>query len=104
MVNYGTHRTGLLILTNKIMIFKLEFPERTEFLQARNIAHLVDQYIEEYGEDLNTIEKVTSISDEEAKTIMLTNTDTSTFDECPEISLYDLSCGDDFAIIGSTEW
>lgn len=85
------------------MIFKLQFTDRTEFIQAKSQLHLLQSYEAEYEgfQDINDVEE---ISEEEAKTIMLTNTDTSTFDECPEISLYDLSCGDDFTIIGSTEW
>jgi len=33
---------------------------------------------------------------------MLKNTDSSTFEECPEFSLYDTVVGDDFVIVGST--
>ena len=87
------------------MIFKLEFTDRTEFAQAKNLSLLQKEYGKEYGkEEFMDIKSVTIIEDDAAKTMMLTNTDTSTFDECPEISLYDLSCGDDFTIIGSTEW
>lgn len=87
------------------MIFKLEFTDRTEFAQAKSLKKLHDDYAMEYGEEeITNIKTVLIIEEEEAKAIMLTNTDTSTFDECPEISLYDLSCGDDFVIIGSTEW
>ncbi len=85
------------------MIFKLEFSDRTEFIQAKSQLHLLQSYEAEY-EGFQDINEVEEISEELAKTTMLTNTDTSTFDECPEISLYDLSCGDDFTIIGSTEW
>ena len=64
-----------------------------------------EDYAQEYGEEeILEIKSITIIEADAAKTIMLTNTDSSTFDECPEISLYDLSCGDDFTIIGSTEW
>lgn len=85
------------------MIFKLQFTDRTEFIQAKSQLHLLQSYEAEY-EGFQDINEVEEISEEDAKTIMLTNTDTSTFEECPEISLYDLSCGDDFTIIGSTEW
>jgi len=87
------------------MIFKLEFTERTEFVQAKNLKKLQEDYTDECGEDeVLAIKSISIISEAAAKTIMLTNTDTSTFDECPEISLYDLVCGDDFVIVGSTEW
>ncbi len=87
------------------MIFELKFTERTEFAQAKNLKKLQEDYAQEYGEEeILEIKSITIIEADAAKTIMLTNTDSSTFDECPEISLYDLSCGDDFTIIGSTEW
>ena len=87
------------------MIFELKFTDREEFVQARSMANMVANYTMEYGEEeVFRIKNVKVIRDEDAKTITLRNTDTSTFDECPEISLYDLSCGDEFCIIGSTEW
>jgi len=87
------------------MIFKLKFYDKIEFAQAKNLNDLQDKYSQEYGIDfwMDCI-LITIITDEEAKEIMLKNTDTSTFDECPEFSLYDTAVGDDFAIIGSTEW
>lgn len=87
------------------MIFKLKFTDKIEFAQAKDNYDLQEKYSEEYGIDswLEVIE-VIRITDEEAKEIMLKNTDVSTFDECPEFSLYDTVVGDDFAIVGSTEW
>ncbi len=85
------------------MIYKLKFGDRTEFAQAKNKLHLLQSYESEF-ELFQEIKEVQEISEDEAKIMMLKNTDTSTFEECPEISLYDLSCGDDFTIIGSTEW
>lgn len=87
------------------MIFKIEFSSKTEFAQAKDAYHLQEEYSNEYGrEEFLEIAKITHISDEEAKTIMLKNTDSSTFEEMPEFSLYDNVCGDDFCIVGSTEW
>lgn len=87
------------------MIFKLEFKEKKEFVQAKTIDILKEKYIEEYGiEDWKDVIQITEISDEEAKGIILTNTDVSTFDECPEFSLYDSVVGDDFCVVSSTDW
>jgi len=85
------------------MIFKLEFTDKTEFAQAKSQLHLLQSYESEY-EGFQDILNVEEISEEAAKTIMFTNTDTSTFDICPEISLYNSVCGDYFSIVGSTEW
>lgn len=87
------------------MIFKIEFSSKTEFAQAKDEQDLTINYISEYGrEEFLSIAKIIPISDEEAKTIMLKNTDESTYDEMPEFSLYDTVFGDDFCIVGSTEW
>lgn len=87
------------------MIFKLTFKDdenRIDWCQAKNQLHLLQSYDEEYG-DFQDIKEVVEISEEDAKTIMLQNTD---YDENePEsISLYDTVSGDDFLIVGSTEW
>ena len=87
------------------MIFKLEFADRTEYVQAKEVFHLIDEYVKEYGNDeFLEVHKIGKISDEEAKTIMIKNVDSSTFDECPEFSLYTLVVGDDFVIVASTQW
>ena len=90
------------------MIFRLKFSDKTEFVQAKNQLHLLQNYQQEYG-DFIDIEEVEEISDEEAKTIMLLNDEYN--DELPEsdenfkeFSLYDSVCGDYFTILGSTEW
>ena len=90
------------------MIFRLKFSDKTEYAQAKTQLHLLQNYQQEY-EDIIDIEEVEEISDEEAKTIMLLNDEYN--DELPEsdenfkeFSLYDLVCGDDFVIVGSTEW
>lgn len=86
------------------MIYRLKFSDKEEFATAKNQLHLLQNYEREFGGDWQDIEEVEEISDDEAKVIMLTNTDTSTFEEMPEFSLYDQAIGDQFAIIGSTDW
>lgn len=90
------------------MIFKLEFADKTEFAQAKSQLHLLQEWNKEY-DDFDDILEVTEISEEEAKTIMLTNNEYN--DELPEdddnfkeFSLWDASTGYSFCIIGSTEW
>ena len=90
------------------MIFKLEFSDKTEFAQAKSQLHLLQEWNKEY-DDFDDILEVTEISEEEAKTIMLKNNEYN--DELPEddenfkeFSLYDASVGEDFCVIGSTEW
>ncbi len=90
------------------MIFKLSFEDgRIDWITAKSPIHLIKEYDKDYDLPIQEIEDLQEISDEEAKTIMLKNTD---FDEdnsddmSEEISLYDLSVGDDFAIVGSTEF
>lgn len=87
------------------MIFKLKFADKTEFAQAKSQLHLLQSYHKEL-DGFEDIEEVEEISDEAAKTIMLTNTeyDENDPDDMPEISLYDLVAGDDFEIVGSSEY
>lgn len=90
------------------MIFKLKFSDKTEFAQAKSQLHLLQEWNKEY-DDFDDILEVNEISEEEAKTIMLKNNEYN--DELPEddenfkeFSLYDASVGEDFCLIGSTEW
>lgn len=91
------------------MIFKLIFDYKQEYAQARNQLDLLQQYHKEF-EGFEDILEVVEISEEEAKTIMLSNNeynpDLPIDDEFnyPEFSLYDTVVGDDFVIVGSTEW
>jgi len=87
------------------MIYKLICNDRTEYAQAKNQLHLLQSYDEE-NDGFHDITEVVEVSDEEAKVIMLRNTDYNEDDpnDTEEISLYDSACGDDFQIIGSTEW
>ncbi len=87
------------------MIYKLEFSDRKEYVQAKDKFHLAEEYINEYGiDEFFDVIRIINISEEEAKTIMIKNVDSSTFDECPEFSLDTLVVGDDFVIVASTEW
>lgn len=86
------------------MIFKIKFENKTEYAQAKDMGDLLQSYQEEYGDDVKEIKSVSEISEAQAKKIKLKNTDLSTYDECPEFSLYDTVSGDDFIIVGSTEW
>lgn len=90
------------------MIFKLKFSDKTEFAQAKNQLHLLQSYSQEYDDFLD-IEEVEELTDEQAKAIMLTNTEynedlAESDDNAKEFSLFDYACGDDFLIIGSSEW
>ena len=90
------------------MIFKLIFDDKQEYAQAKSQLHLLQEYHKEY-EGFEDILEVVEISEEEAKTIMLSNNeynpDLPIDDEFnyPEFSLYDTVVGDDFIIVGSTE-
>lgn len=89
------------------MIFKLTFEDgRIDWCTAKNQLHLLKEYDKEYDLSLQEIEDIQEISEEEAKTIMLTNTDYDENDpeDMEQISVYDSAVGDDFLIIGSTEW
>jgi len=90
------------------MIFKLEFSDKTEFAQAKSQLNLLQEWNKEF-DDFDDILEVIEITEEEAKTIMLRNNEYN--DELPEdeenfkeFSLHTASVGDDFCVIGSTEW
>lgn len=90
------------------MIFKIKLDNRTDYAQAKNQVDLLQNYESEFGE-LKYIEEVIEISEEEAKTIMLLNNEYNEF--LPEseenfkyFSLYDSVCGNNFVLVGSTDW
>ena len=91
------------------MIFKLIFEDKQEYAQAKSQLHLLQEWNKEY-DDFDDILEVIEISEEEAKTIMLSNNEYDPElpidDEFnyPEFSLYDTVVGDDFVVVGSTEW
>lgn len=84
------------------MIFELKFSDKTEFANAKSELHLLQEYYKEYGDDFLEIQTIKTITDEEAKTIMLKSNEPDLIDE---FSLYSCSSDDGFFnIIGSTEW
>lgn len=87
------------------MIFKLIFEDKTEFCQAKSQLHLLQSYEKEY-DGFQEIKEIVEISEEEAKTIMLSNSEYDETDptDSAEVSLFDQVVGDDFVIVGSTEW
>jgi hypothetical protein len=88
------------------MIYKIVCEDRTEYAQAKDLLHLLKSYDEEF-EGIQDITEVVEISEDEAKTIMLSNPDydeDNPGDEPKEFSLFDTVVGDDFQIVGSTEW
>ncbi len=89
------------------MIYKLTYDDdRIDWCTAKSILHCLKSYDAEFDLSLQEVEDIREISDEEAKTVMVGN---SEFDEddpndSPTMPLYDLAVGDDFAIIASTEF
>ncbi|AXP79205.1 hypothetical protein CJ739_105 [Mariniflexile rhizosphaerae] len=90
------------------MIFKLTFDDgRIEWCTAKDQLHLLKSYDADFDLPIQEIESIDHISDEEAKTIMVRNIefDEDNPDDMPEeICLYDLSVGEDFVLIASTEF
>lgn len=90
------------------MIFKLIFDDKQEYAQAKSQLHLLQEWNKEF-DDFDDILEVVEISEEDAKTIMLSNNEYNSElpeddDNFKEFSLYDTVVGDDFAVVGSTEW
>ncbi len=90
------------------MIYKLTFEDdRIDWCTAKDQLHLLKSYDKDFDLDIQDIKSIEEISDEEAKKVMVKN---SEFDENnpkdfpEEMSLYDLSVGEDFSFIASNEW
>ncbi len=92
----------------RTMIYKLTFEDgRIDWCTAKNELHLLKSYDVDFDLPLQEIEDLYSITDEEAKTIMVRNTDydEDNPDDMPkQISLYDLAIGEFFDIIASTDY
>ena len=92
------------------MIYKIEFKSGIiEYCATKTEGefNLLKEYSDEYELYIEDIERVTLISDEEAKSIMVVNTeyDADQPDDMPEeLCLFDLATGDDFAIISTSEY
>lgn len=94
------------------MIYKLTFENgRIDWCTAKDQLHLLKSYdLKSYDAEfdlpIQEIESIEEISEDQAKTINVNNTDYDEDD--PEvaaiISLYDLAVSDDFRIIASTEF
>ena len=85
------------------MIYKLIFDDREEIAQAKSQLHLLQSYDE--LQVFQDIQEVIEISEEEAKSIVIKNTeyDESNPSDSPSVPLSDLIDGDDFKILASTE-
>ncbi|WP_445458411.1 hypothetical protein [Flavobacterium sp. HNIBRBA15423] len=91
------------------MIFKLTFPDKQEFAQAKGWSHLFDEYQKKYGrEEFLRTTKVSRITLEQAKSIMLRNNEYN--EDLPEsgynvkeYSLFEIGRGTNFLILGTTD-
>ena len=89
------------------MIYKLIFDDgRIDWCTAKSFLHLIKSYDADYDFPIQEIEDIREISDEEAKTVMVGNSEYDEDDpnDSPTMALYDLAVGEDFAIIASTEF
>ena len=89
------------------MIYKLTLQDgRTDYCTAKSEFHLLKSYDEEIGLTLSEVESLEEIPDDQAKTIMVSNTDYDEADpsDRPELSLYELAEGEEFCIVASSEW
>lgn len=90
------------------MIYKITFEDGTiNWCTAKDELHLLKSYDADFDLPLQEVESLEEISEEEAKTIMVRNTefDEDEPDDMPEeLSIWELAVGDDFCIIASTEF
>jgi len=89
------------------MIYKLTFDDgRTDWCTAESILHLLKSYDADFDLPLQEVDEVREVTDEEAKTIIVKNTeyDEDDKDDSPTMLLFDCAVGNDFAIIASTEY
>jgi hypothetical protein len=90
------------------MIYKLTFEDgRIDWCTAKNELHLLKSYDADFDLPLQQLEDLQEISEEQAKTIMVNNTeyDEDNPEDMPEqLSLWKLGDGDEFCIIASTEF
>ncbi len=90
------------------MIYKLTFDDaRIDWCTAKDQLHLLKSYDKDFDLSLQELESIDEISEEEAKIIMVSNTefDEDNPDDMPEqLSIWELAVGDDFCIIASTEF
>jgi hypothetical protein len=89
------------------MIYKLTWDDgRIDWCTAKDPLHLLRSYDKDFDLCLQEIESLEEISDEQAKTIMVENTeyDENDPEDMETISLFDLAVGDEFSVIASNEF
>jgi hypothetical protein len=89
------------------MIYKLKFEDgRVDWITAKSQLHLLKEYDAEFELSLQDIEELVEISDEDAKTILVVNTEYNENDpdDSDTVPLFDLATDDEFAIIASSEY
>lgn len=90
------------------MIFKITYDdERIEFCTAKDQLHLLKSYDLTHELCLQEIESIEELTDDQAKKIMVFNTDYDELDpesEPKEVSLFSLHVNDDFGFIAGSEF
>lgn len=89
------------------MIYKLTFTDgRIDFITAKNPLHLLKSYDDDFDLLLKDVEDLQEVTEEEAKTIIVKNTeyDENDPDDVETMMLWALASGDDFCIISSSEY
>jgi hypothetical protein len=82
-------------------LFKIHLFNTIEYAQAKNLQNLINEYEEEYGVEINDISKISLISPNAAKQIILKSNEP---DLIEEFTLFDMHNGSDFQILGSTNF
>lgn len=89
------------------MIYKLVFSDgQVDWCTAKDPLHLLKSYDEDFDLAIQEIEVLQEISEEEAKGIMVRNSEYDEEDpeDDEEICLWELAIGDDFVVIASSEF
>ena len=91
-----------------IMIYKLTFDDGSiDWCTAKDQLHLLKSYDKDYDLSLQEIETIEEIDEEQAKIIMVNNTefDEDHPDDMPEqLSIWELAINDEFEIIASNRF
>ncbi len=89
------------------MIYKLTFQDgRIDYCTAKSELHLLKSYDSMFDLALQEIESLETVSEAEANTLMIHNTEYNPDDpeDKEEFSLAELAYSDDFALIASSEY
>lgn len=81
------------------MIFKVVFPDRYDYVQAKSVNAMQQGYKKEIGDEFLSVKEVHILSKEVAKNIILKDTE-----GMKGMSLLDVVVGVDFCVVASTEW